>query len=193
MVRCSTPLHLPSALEFSLGGETDSNPSEESSSVEDDTLFDGSNMTVSNFQQLYIDFVVRHKVTDNASKELLKIFKRVLPTPNNIPHQVGHRRTKVTREGFEVADVRKQLSSLVERNLDVLVRENTLTLFMNTDGATPFKSSKQSFWPFWAFVDNLPSPRRTAFKNMVLVALWKGNVRFLQSDFSSVHKGSEKL
>ena len=128
------------------------------------------------FQDILVDFVVRHKLSDNALKELLKLFQNFLPKPNNVPNHFGHRRKSVTSDGFEVLDVRKQLSLVVERNLDYLAEEETLNIFLNTDGASPFRSSKICFWPFWALIDNLPSPRRAALDNMILVALWKGNL-----------------
>ena len=62
-------------------------------------------------------------------------------------------------------------------------KESTLSLFMNTDGATPFRSSKKVFWPFWALIDNLPPIRRTSLENMMLLALWKGSTK---PDFSLI-------
>ena len=80
-------------------------------------------------------------------------------------------------------DLRSQLLNVVERNSDALLLESTLTLFMNTDGATPFRSAKKTFWPFWVIIDNLPNPRRAAFENMMLIALWKGSSK---PDFSVI-------
>ena len=177
VIRCSTPLHLPSPLEFSFVEQSaDSNSNEESSSGDDFFLFDGSSMTVESFRNKVIDFTVRHKLADNALKELLKLIRVLLPTPNNVPKSLNHRRAKITAEGFEVLDARKQISRVVDRNHDALIGEETLTLFWNTDGASPFRSAKMSFWPFWAFIDNIPNPRRTALENMILIALWKGEL-----------------
>ena len=72
---------------------------------------------------------------------------------------------------------------LLKKNHNALEGYEVLTLFINTDGATPFRSVKKTFRPFWALIDNLPTPQRTAFSNMLLVALWKGKSKH---DFSVV-------
>ena len=111
------------------------------------------------------------------------MFKQLLPRPNNVPKNLNYRRKKIDSDGIEVLQIRKQLSRIIERNHDVLADVTTVTLFISTDGATPFRSEKKTFWPFWALVDNLPSHRRTALENMILVALWKGKTK---PDFNSI-------
>ena len=70
----------------------------------------------------------------------------------------------------------------IERNEDVLCGDKTF-IFLNTDGATPFRSSKKVFWPFWVLIDNMPRIRRTASHIMMQVALWKGSTK---PNFSNV-------
>ena len=177
-IRCSTPLHLPpSPLEFSVIKETEGSlfDDDDTSSGENDVLFEGSAMTLEAFRIFFVEFAVRHKLPDCAMKELLKFFRLVLLQPNIVPNDFKHRRAKNNVDGFEVLDVRNQLSRIVERNQMAFSNVDTLTLFLNTDGASSFRSAKQSFWPFWAIVDNLPNAQRTSLKNMMLLALWKGN------------------
>ena len=72
-------------------------------------------------------------------------------------------------------EIRIKGSQVLERNHDVPADLTTVTHFTNTDGAISFRSTKKTtFSSFWALVDTLPSPRRTALENMILVALWEG-------------------
>ena len=175
-VWCSTPLHLSCPLEFPETSNGFSISSDDSSSADDIALFEGAELSADDFKDLFYDFVVKHKLPDNAIKELLSLFKRLLPKPNNVPHNLHHRRTKIKKETdeFEVLEIRKQVCRIIRQNPDVFAELRTLTLFTNTDGASPFRSVKKTFWPFWALIDDLPFPRRTALQNMILVALWKG-------------------
>ena len=178
--RCSTPLHLSSFLEFTLPQEASAgylSDNSLSSSDEDNFLYEKTDVTLESFEKSILDFVVRHKLADNAIRELLKLFKQFLPKPNSVPNDLHHRRSRKIADGFEVLNFRDQLTRVLERNEDVLSNESSLTLFMNTDGATPFHSSKKVFWPFWVMIDNLPTVRRTSLQNMMLLALWKGNTK----------------
>ena len=85
-VHCSTPLHLPCSLDFSLPHEA-SSLGGDSSSDNDFFLFDGSQTTMDSFEELIIEYAVRHRLPDNALKELLKILKQLLPKPNNVPNR----------------------------------------------------------------------------------------------------------
>ena len=107
-VRCSTPLHLSSFLEFTLPQEPDSFDQSESSSDEEIFLHEYSDVTVAHFEKVVLDFVVRHKLADNAARELFKLFKLVLPKPNFVPTSLGHRKSKKVKDGFEVLNFREQ-------------------------------------------------------------------------------------
>ena len=100
---------------------------------------------VEHLQKLLRDFAVRHRLADSAVRELCKLFKAVLPKPNSVPPDLGHRRFVNVAEGFEILNLREQMIRIVERNDDVLGGEETITIFLNTDGATPFRSSKKCF------------------------------------------------
>ena len=147
--RCSTPLHLPCSLEFSFSDKTTTeNLSDSSSSADHFALLEGSDISVDKFQELFLNFVVRHKLPDNALKELLTMFKQLLPRPNNVPKNLSYRRKKIDSDGIEVLEIRKQLSRIIERNHDVLADVTTVTLFISTDGATPFRSAKKDILAF---------------------------------------------
>ena len=88
-IRCSTPLHLPCPIEFSLPAETSSCLLDESFTDDGFALLEGSNASKDSFQKTLVDFVVRHKLSDNAVKELLRMLQRLLPTPNNVPNRDG--------------------------------------------------------------------------------------------------------
>ena len=186
--RCSTPLHLSSFLEFTISQGTNSQETDfenifDSSSDEELLLFENSDITVEQLQKILCDFAVRHRLADSAVRELYKLLKLVLPKPNNVPSDLCHRRSVNVADGFEIVSLRDQMIRIIERNEDVLSGEKTITIFLNTDGATPFRSSKKVFWPFWVLIDNMPSIRRTALHNMMLLALWKGSTK---PDFSNV-------
>lgn len=50
--------------------------------------------------------------------------------------------------------------------------ENQLTLIVHCDGAPLIRSSKQSIWPLFASVVELPPPIREHQRNIILLALW---------------------
>jgi hypothetical protein len=49
---------------------------------------------------------------------------------------------------------------------------NQLTLIVHCDGAPLIRSSKQSIWPLFASVVELPPPIREHQRNIILLALW---------------------
>ena len=89
-------------------------------------------------------------------------------------------------------DIQSQLNSVVIRNeyllnkpelypeADVckgtyyreLKKENQLTLIVHCDGAPIVRSSKQSIWPLFASIVELPPPIREQHRNIVLLAIW---------------------
>ena len=88
-VRCSTPLHLPCPIEFSLPPESTDCISDESSSDDGFALFEGSKTSTEGLIEILHDFMNRHSIPDNAMKELLTILKQLLPSPNNVPNRDG--------------------------------------------------------------------------------------------------------
>ena len=95
-------------------------------------------MTVAHFEKLVLDCVVRYKLTDIAVREVFKLCSLKL----------GPSKIEKFNYGLEVLNFREQLTKVIERNEDVLSKEITLSFVMNTNGATPFHSSKKVFRPF---------------------------------------------
>ena len=54
-------------------------------------------------------------------------------------------------------------------------REINVCLIMNSDGVKVVNSNKQSLWPAWLAVANLPPIKRCMFRNIVLARLWFGS------------------
>ena len=54
-------------------------------------------------------------------------------------------------------------------------REINVCLIMNSDGVKVVNSNKQSLWPVWLAVANLPPIKRCMFRNIVLARLWFGS------------------
>jgi hypothetical protein len=90
-------------------------------------------------------------------------------------------------------DAESQLNSIVRQNFAFLnkpehypyadvcngeyyrnrtIKENQLTLIVHCDGAPLVRSSKQSIWPLFASLVELPPPIREHQRNIVLLALW---------------------
>lgn len=51
-------------------------------------------------------------------------------------------------------------------------KQNQLTLVVHSDGAPLVRSSKQSIWPLFASVVELPPPIREQHRNILLLAMW---------------------
>jgi hypothetical protein len=58
------------------------------------------------------------------------------------------------------------------RQHSFLMRPGNISLTLNTDGVAIFKSSKNSLWPVWLVINELPPKERFSRKNMILAALW---------------------
>ncbi len=53
------------------------------------------------------------------------------------------------------------------------IDNTTITVVWNTDGAQPYKMSKNGIWPFMAIINELPYKLRRAY--VILLAMWFGN------------------
>ena len=106
--------------------------------------------------------------------------------------------TLKTNEMIELVnlDVRTQLKTIVSRNIKLLSKNTdyfpksdistgafyqttiseskckTITFVLHTDGAPLIRTSKQSIWPLFASIVEIPPPIREYQKNIVLLALW---------------------
>ena len=54
-------------------------------------------------------------------------------------------------------------------------REINVCLIINSDDVKVVNSNKQSLWPVWLAVANLPPIKRCMFRNIVLARLWLGS------------------
>jgi hypothetical protein len=96
-------------------------------------------------------------------------------------------------------DIRSQIQSILNRNYLFLNRTdlypktdvcfgdhyrhlpgesvNRITLIVHTDGAPLIKLSKQSLWPCFGSLVELPPPVRDYQKNIIVLALWSSKVK----------------
>jgi hypothetical protein len=108
-----------------------------------------------------------------------------------------------THEIIELVDldVRTQLKSIINRNINLLSKTtdffpkpdmsngtfyrttrstskyNTITLVLHTDGAPLIRTTKQSIWPLFASIVEIPPPVREYQKNIVLLGLWSSKCK----------------
>ncbi|CAF1332759.1 unnamed protein product [Rotaria sordida] len=96
-------------------------------------------------------------------------------------------------------DIRSQIQSIMCRNFDFLNKShlfppsdicfgewyqqqsntnaNKITLLVHTDGAPLIRSSKQSIWPCFASITELPPPIREFQSNIIILALWVSKMK----------------
>ncbi|CAF3622836.1 unnamed protein product [Rotaria sp. Silwood1] len=127
------------------------------------------------------------------------------------------KRTLKTNEIVEVVnlDIRSQMKSIITRNINLLTQSydlfppsdvtsaslygttisntkcNIITIIIHTDGAPLVRSSKQSIWPCFASIVELPPPIREHQTNIMLLALWSAKVKpnvnvFLERTISDI-------
>jgi hypothetical protein len=60
----------------------------------------------------------------------------------------------------------------VERLMVSFIDELTITVIWNTNGAQPYKMSKNGIWPFMATINEAPYKLRRDY--VILLALWFG-------------------
>ena len=108
-------------------------------------------------------------------------------------------------------DFAKELTSIVEENLSEILsysrtRKNDndlkipakfepknglikIFLILNSDGVRVIKSNKQSLWPLWLALANLPPVARCMYQNNVLAKLWFGSGKPDWDKFFEVNVG----
>ncbi|CAF1185336.1 unnamed protein product [Rotaria magnacalcarata] len=96
-------------------------------------------------------------------------------------------------------DIHSQIQSIMSRNFDFLNKPylfptsdicfaqwyrqrsneniNKITLLVHTDGAPLIRSSKQSIWPCFASITELPPPIREFQSNIIILALWVSTIK----------------
>jgi len=110
-------------------------------------------------------------------------------------------RSNVTLKTHEIVeivnlDLRTQLKSIITRNFSLMSKNkdyfpnadipngrfyrtsvfeskcNVITLTLHTDGAPLIRTTKQSIWPLFASIVEIPPPVREYQKNIILLGLW---------------------
>lgn len=98
-------------------------------------------------------------------------------------------------------DIRHQLKTIIGRNIHFLLNNtdyfpksdiaygafyetttsssmcNTITLVLHTDGAPLIRTTKQSIWPLFASIVEIPPPVREYQKNILLLGLWSSKAK----------------
>ena len=96
-------------------------------------------------------------------------------------------------------DIRSQIQSIMCRNFDLvnkshlfppsdicfgewyqqrsIMSTNKITLVVHADGAPLIRSSKQSIWPCFASIMELPPPVREFQSNIIILALWASKMK----------------
>ncbi|CAF4182888.1 unnamed protein product [Rotaria sp. Silwood2] len=118
---------------------------------------------------------------------------------------IGSQRTLNSNELTEVVTVNivSRLESILVRNIEVLTgqtnhlfppsdlsrfefyqevtknkaNENVITLILHSDAAPLVRSNKQSLWPFYTSIAELPPPIREYKHNILTLALWASRVK----------------
>ena len=141
----------------------------------------------------------KHKMSKIARSDVLKLFARNLPVPNNlfeklsIPHLPTVSKYEYQNASFCCVDVKNQIEKILSKNSDLVIKSWSsecfwetkwdcflspeIQLVLNIDGAPIFKSSKISVWPIWVQIFNLPPMLRGAFCNLSLLGLWHGKAK----------------
>ena len=141
----------------------------------------------------------KHKMSKIARSDVLKLFARNLPVPNNlfeklsIPHLPTVSKYEYQNASFCCVDVKNQIEKILSKNSDLVIKSwssecfweikcdcflsQEIQLVLNIDGAPIFKSSKISVWPIWVQIFNLPPMLRGAFCNLSLLGLWQGKAK----------------
>ena len=168
-------------------------------------LFEGSRASTESFFKEFNSLCDTHKFSKAARHDVLKLFSKSLPVPNNLhvklalPSLPTISLIESTDAHFCCVDIKTQMERILIRNAQYVLRswENNCTwstawdhfrqpevqLVLNADGAPVFKSSKLAVWPIWVQIFNLPPKLRAAFSNLSLLGIWYGKSK---PDFSKL-------
>ena len=165
-------------------------------------LFEGADIRHDEFMKKFEKLSEKHKLSDIARADMLKLFAQTLPSPNKIFADLPiHNLPIITTNSyvdskFLIADLISQLALVASKNSSYILQswsnncsweyasdvfcQGELQLVLNTDGAPVFKSSMLAVWPVWVQLYNLPPVLRSSFLNICLFGLWFGG----KPDFS---------
>ena len=168
-------------------------------------LYEGSDINHEDFMKTFNYNCIKHKLSDVARNDFLKIFAHVLPQPNRIFSNVSacslplisSREFGVSK--FITVDIVPQLQRVCSKNSTIIreswssncswetandmFSEGEVDLVLNSDGAPLFKSRNLSVWPVWVQVYNLSPILRSSFINLSLIGVWYG---LSKPDFSEM-------
>ena len=168
-------------------------------------LFEGASLSTEGFMKDFEALSDKHKLPKIAKNDLLKLFAKALPVPNNLfaklflPFSPALTPNVYESGTFVCVDLKTRLEKILIRNSTYILKSwqddypwftqwdnfksNEVQLVLNVDGASVSKSSKLSVWPFWVQVFNLPPKLRGAFSNLSLLGLWHGRSKPLLISF----------
>ncbi|CAF4838892.1 unnamed protein product [Rotaria socialis] len=141
--------------------------------------------------------------TKNCSNNSCRLFDRTLKTSEIV--EIVH------------LDIRSQIKLIINRNINLLQQQhnvspssdvtsgsfyrkmassehsNTVTLILHSDGAPLVRSTKQSIWPFFASIVELPPPVRDYQANIILLSLWSSKRKpdvnvFLEKSINDIER-----
>ena len=195
----STPLNLSifeEVDEINIEHDEASDDSDELDTSSSFEVFSGSSLSVSRFYDSFNLLSSRHKLSEEAKKDILKLLSFSLPSPNNLsvltPNSLLPNIVITEKDSscFLIIDLRLQLESIIEQNFELIkiswsgtcswsastdcFKYGELQIVLNIDGASVFKSRNIAIWPLWVQLYNLPPKVRYAVNNMCLLALWHG-------------------
>ena len=202
---CSTPTQIMSVENFQ-AEVSDASDSEISSatisspSCEEEKLYQGSLLTVTNFRSNLLSIADEHAFSERAQQSVLRLVESTLPPSNNLPsfhsirnsYQLTDFSEKRNSEGvYFHLSLEKQIVNLLSKNSDLLAAplcqllnefpgltssENVLFLHvvLSTDGVSPYNSKHFSLYPVFLMLLNLPIKRRVQFNNLILASLFGG-------------------
>ena len=197
--RISTPLRedfvadfeefIPDDVESDKGSDETSGEHSEST----DGVCENSRMSTSTFSNRFLELASVFSLSERALRAILCLFNDSLPLSNNLPsfHRIKQianenvdqlQKIEVTNGVIFKFDFRAQMVFLLEKKFDILSNASssgnrllkTVRIIFNTDGVSPFKSSKFEIYPIWLMIADLPSWRRVKYRNMVLAGLYGG-------------------
>ena len=173
--------------------------------VDDTPFYEGAQASTESFMLEFNNMADRNEFSKFARQDLLKLFARTLPAPNNlfaklsVPFLPNICTIELANSKLCFVDIRSQIEKILLKNAKYVLSSWTvdyswktawdcfqkpeIQLVLNFDGAPVFKASKIAVWPVWVQIFNLPSKLRGAFSNLCLLALWHGKAK---PDFSKL-------
>ena len=148
---------------------------------------------------LIIAYIVRHKLTDKASNDLLKLLTilEVKEIPNNIQklYNVGRSHSfffcdcqviyksssfqcescqSISKNFFYTSDFIYECKRILPQ---FFKSGSLIDVTLHTDGINPFSKSKYSIWPVYLIFNDIPINQRFKLKNILICGVWYGKMK----------------